>query len=81
MLQVGSTVIYHDTKNRPHDALVTAVHSNWANPCINLLFVSKDETMNDQYGRQIIRQSSVSHTEHNPAPGNYWRRASEAPNA
>jgi hypothetical protein len=80
-VQTGEFVIYHDPKGQPHNALVTTVHSNWKNPCINVVIVSSDETRRDGYGRQIERVTSVSHASHVSAHGNYWRRPDEQPNA
>ena len=80
-INVGDTVVYHDPKGNPHNALVTA---NWggpneANPLLNLVFVSGDETRTDSFGRQIERPTSTPHKSHG-VHGNYWRRTYEEPN-
>jgi hypothetical protein len=76
-MQVGDLVIYHDTKGQPHNALVTAVHGAGPNPCINLAYVSGDESRTDNWGRQIERQGSVVHKSSQTAHGQYWRRLGE----
>lgn len=40
--------------------------------CCNLVWVSTDVKRLDQYGQQIIRESSVVHKGSQPAHGNYW---------
>lgn len=68
---LGQKVVFCDAKGNDRDALVTAV---WSETCINLLWVSGDETKTDSYGRQIERQTSVTHaTVSGQAHGNYWR--------
>jgi len=42
-------------------------------PCINLVYVSGDEAKQDQYGRQIERESSVVHITNNSAGGFCWQ--------
>ncbi len=41
-------------------------------PCINLVFVEKDENKTDSYGRQIARNTSVQHQSMTQAHGMYW---------
>lgn len=42
-------------------------------PCINLSFVSGDESAQDQYGRQMIRdKTSISHYGQYVASGFFW---------
>ncbi len=70
--QIGDQVVYTDPKGGRHNAVVT----NWwngSNPkgC-NLVFVSDDETKTDPYGRQIERETSVSHKSVSGMPGRYW---------
>jgi len=72
--KVGDSVIFVDPVARDRTALVTAV---WSPTCINVVFVSLDESMTDTYGRQIARSTSVSHLNKNSAHGNYWRWADE----
>ena len=57
-VKVGDAVRFFDSYKKEHAALVTAVHSQ---TCINVVFVSEDVTKSDTYGRQIERQTSVSH--------------------
>ena len=42
-------------------------------PCINLVFVTHDESRTDQYGRQIDRPTSIVHQSDNSAAGNCYR--------
>lgn len=62
-VKVGDAVIFADPLRNEHDAVVTAV---WGPDCINVVFVSTDESKTDTYGRQIERETSVSrHSENN----------------
>jgi hypothetical protein len=76
---VGDTVVYHDTKGLPHNALVTANWGGSDHPLLNLVFVSGNEDRTDNFGRQIERETSVPHKSFGVL-GRYWRRADEAPN-
>lgn len=78
--KVGECIVYHDENNVMHNALVTIAWGTNSNPCVNLRHVSDNEKMTDQYGRQTIAVSSVSHKSQNAAPGRYWRRECEEPN-
>lgn len=78
MPQVGDVVVYHDPTGIPSNALVTAV---WGAKCINLVITSQDENKTDPYGRQIERQTSMSHASVNRVHGFYWRWPEEEPNA
>ena len=80
--EVGQTVVYHDSRNRPHPALVTAVWDSgeYSTTGVNLVFVSSDKDRTDTYGRQIERPSSVIHKLGQPAHGEYWRFEDETPN-
>lgn len=76
--ELGKTVVYCDPSGVDHEALVTAVCSE---TCCNLLWVSGDESKTDTYGRQIERQTSVTHAAvTGQAHGNYWRHADEPRN-
>lgn len=73
--KLGQSVVYCDPSAVDHDALITAV---WSETCVNLVFVSGDESKTDTYGRQIERQTSCSHADSGgQAHGNYWRFADE----
>jgi hypothetical protein len=76
MPELGQLVIWHDSVGKSHHALVTAV---WSKTCINVVFVSSDESRKDGYGRQIERQTSVQHKSIQPH-GFYWRFPDEEPN-
>ena len=90
MLKVGGSVIYHDEVGNPHVALITALHcvedERKEYPledvgCINVLWVSDDPNMTDNYGRQILRESSVCHAKCGyAAHGRYYRFEDEEPN-
>ena len=42
-------------------------------PCVNLSFVSNDESAQDQYGRQMVRdKTSISHCGQFVASGFFW---------
>jgi len=79
----GQEIIYCDHKSAQHDALVTACWggTEWEDgalaPCINIVYVSKDETKTDSYGRQIERDTSVPHRSSQTAPGNWWKLKEE----
>ncbi len=76
-LEVGDLVVYCDPKGNDHKALVTAV---WTPTCINLVLVSPDSEKQDSYGRQIERQTSMTHVSESEVHGFYWRRPDEEKN-
>ena len=90
--EVGRSVVYHDEFGVAFTALVTAVHGMRGNivmlpdgshsvfPCVNLVYVIGDASMKDQYGRQIVRESSVVHRRCQSAHGRYWRFSDEPVN-
>lgn len=45
---------------------------------VNVVLVNPDASHKDSYGRQIERQSSVTHASQQPAAGMYWRNVDEA---
>lgn len=86
--EIGDAVIYTDTNGVDRAALVTAVWgapSGGSCPMLNLAYVSGDDNRQDSYGRQMLREGSVSHVSDAGAHGRYWRfvgqekRAYEAP--
>lgn len=79
---VGQVVVFHDSRNRPHQALVTCVWNpgELVSTGVNVVFVSLDEERSDSYGRQIERETSVVHGSCQPAHGHYWRFEDEVPN-
>jgi hypothetical protein len=79
-VNVGDVVVFHDPKGNPFNAIVTAVWSQLPCGCINVVCVQGEESMQDQYGRQIVRQTSVSHKDTNHVHGYYWRFVDEEPN-
>jgi hypothetical protein len=75
----GDAVAVVDERYQDHVGLVTAVHGVFTEdftPCINVVYVSKDEAKRDPNGRQIERMSSLQHLsqgpDHMPRPGRYW---------
>jgi hypothetical protein len=78
MPEIGDVVTYVDPHGREYKALVTAVwpfeYDALGNkPAgLNLVVVSQDPSQTDDYGRQIIRPSSIPHKTCQPAPANYW---------
>lgn len=67
--RTGIHVIYYDEHSTPHDALVTADWGKQEQPggSANIVFVTPDENMGDQYGRQLKRETSIAHISN----GNY----------
>jgi len=93
-VEVGQHVVFVDQSRGWHDALLVAV---WGEPetytvmhegqerlhypCVNLVYVSGDGSKHDQYGRQIERESSVTHYLDTTAPGFCWLHPDEAEQA
>lgn len=84
-LDVGQFVRYCSQDRHWYDAIVTAVHGEphkathyqtgeevLSYPCVNLVFVVNDEERQDQYGRQIERETSVMHYGGYAASGFFW---------
>lgn len=76
-LKVRDAVVFYDEFRRPHDALLVCIHSQGMSmaefhethgsyPCVNLVWVSGDESRTDNNGRQLERQSSVVHKDSMP---------------
>jgi hypothetical protein len=75
--KVGEHVIFCDPKGIDHDALVTC---DWGS-CINVVFVTDDESKQDSYGRQIDRNAtSVTDGDRAGVHGRYWRFPEDARN-
>ena len=75
-IAVGDAVVFHDSQNQPHNALVTAV---WDPDCINVVFIAPAADLTDEMGRQRDYLTSLIHRDKTGAPGNYWRRTQETP--
>lgn len=79
----GLSIVYGDHTGVEHDALCTAAwgENSWGEgeqaPCINVVYVTSDETKTDSYGRQIERDTSVPHRSSQTAPGNWWKLQDE----
>ena len=76
-LKVGDHVIWVDPVGRQFNALVTAV---WSQTCINVVFVSNDESKTDSYGRQIERETSVCNRLSTTVHGRYFMMPGDTPN-
>lgn len=84
IVNIGDHVIFIDPYRKEHSALVTEVWDGGPDvdqqedslPAINLLYVVSDEARMDQYGRQIERESSVTHLSMNSAEANCYRMPS-----
>lgn len=72
VLEPGDVVDYVDEVGISHKALVTIVHGNTAQSCINVVYISTDETKRDPYGLQIERASSVQRKSDVTAHGRYF---------
>lgn len=72
--KVGEVILVTDELGVEHDALVT-VYFGGQTPdmALNCVYVSKDESKSDNYGRQTERLSSVSRQREGvTAHGRYW---------
>ncbi len=80
-LNVGDAVVWIDEHRVEHPALVTRVWPQMSGdarePGVNLVFVVKDESKTDPYGRQIERRTSVCHSTVQPAGAYCWKRVDE----
>jgi hypothetical protein len=75
-IAIGDAVEFVDPYGKSHNALVTSVFSvpgNLTRPSVNVVYIADDETMTDQYGRQIERKTSVVHESNQAAHGMFWR--------
>jgi hypothetical protein len=74
-MKEGTAVKYTDQFGVQHSALCT---NSWGNDLeayrssINLVYVNPDEGMTDPYGRQLLRETSVTHQSVQSAPGRFW---------
>lgn len=83
-VQVGDHVLFTDSKRQDHSALITMVFRGPPGtehpenpPAVNLVYVVADEDRDDQYGRQIERETSCVHRMMNAAEANCWRLPGE----
>ena len=73
MPEITDSVTFVDSLARPHKALVTEVFTRGEDPPgVNLVYVSEDSNAQDQYGRQLVRETSIVHKRDQPAHGMYW---------
>jgi hypothetical protein len=75
--KVGDAVIFCDTKSIDHSAIITVVHGNTLNSCVNLAYISSDENKQDNWGRQMERAGSVQRVSITSAHGYYFRYPEE----
>ena len=72
-IEIGNVVALTDEVGQDHLALVTAVWGDGSDASsLNVVFVSKDESATDPYGRQVDRRTSILHHSRQPAPGMFW---------
>ena len=86
-INIGQPVYYVDEFNVLHHAIVIQVWNQQVHytdgkqdikrPGINLVRVNPDQNMDDQYGRQLLRETSVVHRDYQPAKGRYWMHPEE----
>lgn len=80
-LKVGKEVVFVDSVGKQFPALITAIHGRPEDvPCVNVVFISGDETRQDSYGRQVERSTSVVHRSKQPAHGFYYMEPGDTPN-
>lgn len=76
-VKTGSLVTFVDPVGKEHPAMVTAVWGRSVDceeaSSVNLVLVSDNDAEQDQYGRQIKRETSIVHQSKQSAPGFYWR--------
>jgi hypothetical protein len=74
------TTIWDGGPNPVRDAHGNVLESDSVAPCVNLVFTSGDADRRDNggCGRQIERESSVTHMSLSSVHGRYWRRLDEA---
>lgn len=76
---VGMVVVFTDENRVDRPALVTAVWGDApTKPCINIVFVSGDESRQDSCGRQIERHTSLVHAKDQTGGGMCWRLKAES---
>lgn len=57
--KTAGVVVYLDSLRKPHLAIVTNDFFKTGAGAMNLAYVNEDINMQDQYGQQILRQTSV----------------------
>lgn len=75
VLKPGDVVVYTDQFGVKHDALVTVYWDGGkgeTGKALNLVYVVKDESKSDSYGRQIERATSVSMRSEGTAHGRFY---------
>ena len=73
MVAIRDSVTFVDALSQSHSALVTAVFTRGNEPPgVNVVYVSEDPDAHDQYGRQLVRETSIVHKDQQPAHGMYW---------
>jgi len=81
-INIGQPVYYVDEFNKAHHAIVIQVWHNQLHytggdidhdkPGVNLVRINPKTDMDDQYGRQLLRETSIVHKKYQPANGRYW---------
>lgn len=79
MVRTGDKVTFVDATGLAHNALVTCVFAGMQGqdnpPGVNVVYVSPDPDAQDQYGRQMVRETSIVHRTNQPAHGMYWEES------
>ena len=57
--KTGTVVVYLDELHRPHYALITNDFNKQSIGPVNLIYVNPEASMEDDYGRQMKRATSV----------------------
>jgi len=70
---LNSSQYYDDKPEQKAEQIATLIGSAHTIPCINVVYLSGDESKTDSYGRQLERDmTSVQHRSATTAPGRYW---------
>ena len=73
VVREGEVVEYVDPVGRAHDAIVTNTWGTDRPSSINVVYTTTDTNARDQYGAQLLRDTSIIHESTQPAPGRFWR--------
>jgi hypothetical protein len=71
---IGKACSFFDPRGVRHDALITNV---FGSHCVNVIYVNDNEAQTDDYGRKMMRATSVMHGNVQQAHGNYWMMPGE----
>ena len=71
---IGTAVVFYDTRGKAYPALVTNV---FGPQCLNCVYVNDVEGQTDAYGQKLLRASSVIHGSVQQAHGYFWLKVGE----